>query len=268
MPTWPSTSGTKSRTDRVAVSYRRIVMVALRLRSFLAPDVAAWTGSPGQGYWRCASTFTTSALATAATPSSAAGEPQPVGRRGRHRHRSTDGLGQRRLGFGPARSQPWPVADHLQGDVADVEAGGAHQPGRLCEQGGAGGPRPPRVVGAEDGTRRHPDPQHRAARRRRRAQRRRRRCARRTRLARRGRAGRPGASAGRARAGGRRRRCRRGAAQPPEASRCASTASASSRSSGRVTLNASSAPGTTTTRPPCRSTWPASSVASPPSGAR
>ena len=55
-------------------------------------------------------------------------------------------------------------------------------------------------------------------------------------------------------------------AQPRRTSRPASTASASSRSSGRVTLKASSAPGTTTTRPPRRSTSPASSVASPASG--
>src|SRR4051794_16006590 len=53
MPTLPSTSGTKSRTDRVAVSYRR------RLT--------------GEGYLGAASTLTTSAVAMAATPS-----PRPV----------------------------------------------------------------------------------------------------------------------------------------------------------------------------------------------
>src|SRR4029079_365224 len=68
MPTLPSTSGTKSRTDLVAVAYRRSFMVALRLRSFLAPDVGARTGSPAQGYWRAIN-----AVATAARPS-----PRPV----------------------------------------------------------------------------------------------------------------------------------------------------------------------------------------------
>src|SRR5690242_16938170 len=72
MPTLPSTSGTKSRTDLEAVSYRRRLMVALRLRSLLAPDVAAQPGSLAQGYWR-----TTRADATAARPSPRPVRPRP-----------------------------------------------------------------------------------------------------------------------------------------------------------------------------------------------
>ncbi len=101
-----------------------------------------------------------------------------------------------------------PVADDLHRDVADLEAGGPHPPGRLGEQGHAAGARPLRVVGAEDRRRGRRARRQPAARRRRRGRRRRRRSARHSRRARPGSAARPGASAGQARAGARRRRCR------------------------------------------------------------
>ena len=55
------------------------------------------------------------------------------------------------LGLRATGTEPGPVADHLHGDVADVEARRA-DPGRgLGEQGGTGGAGPRRVGGAELG---------------------------------------------------------------------------------------------------------------------
>src|SRR5699024_9146461 len=56
---------------------------------------------------------------------------------------------QGRLALGAARAEAGAVTDDLDRDVADLEAGGPDASCGLAEQGGAGGPRPPGLGGAE-----------------------------------------------------------------------------------------------------------------------
>src|SRR4051794_4409973 len=78
-----------------------------------------------------------------------AGDAEAVRGRRRDADRRADGSGQHGLRLRPARSEPGSVTDDLHGDVADDEAGPAHQPHGLGEQLEAGRPRPPRVGRAE-----------------------------------------------------------------------------------------------------------------------
>ncbi len=79
----------------------------------------------------------------------AAGQAQPVGRRGGDRHRRADHRGQRRLRLGPARADARRVADHLHRDVGHRPARLAEQPHHLAQQRHPGRAGPLRVVGAE-----------------------------------------------------------------------------------------------------------------------
>jgi predicted amidohydrolase len=64
----------------------------------------------------------------------APGETEAVRRRRADRDVGVAGGAHRLLGLGPAGREPGPVADHLDGDVADLEPGGAHPPGCLRQQ--------------------------------------------------------------------------------------------------------------------------------------
>ena len=86
-----------------------------------------------------------SAVAIAATPSPRPVRPSPsvvVAETDTGAPTAADSGG---LGLGPARAEARPVADHLDGDVADLEAGVAHPAGGLGEQRRAGRAGPGRV---------------------------------------------------------------------------------------------------------------------------
>ena len=78
----------------------------------------------------------------------AAGEAEAVGGGRRDGDGRAGGVAERGLGLGAARPEARAVADHLDGDVADREAGLADAGGGLGEQGDAGraGPRAGRTV--------------------------------------------------------------------------------------------------------------------------
>ena len=172
-----------------------------------------------------------------------------------------------RLGLVAPRADARPVAHDLDGEVAHHPAVAGQDGGRRGQQRDAGGPRPLGARGAEVLPRDRPAPRPTAARRTRHGRRRRRRSDPPARPPRPATAGPRPTAHDPARTGARRHpyrpadRARRAQATTPAALRRARTASASSRSIGRVTLNASSCPGTTSTVPPRRSTSPASSVA-------
>ena len=74
------------------------------------------------------------AVAMAARPSPRPVRPEAVGGGGGEGERGAEGGGQGRLGLGAARAHLRAVAQHLHGDVADLEAGGAHPARGLGEQ--------------------------------------------------------------------------------------------------------------------------------------
>lgn len=77
------------------------------------------------------------------------GEAEAVRGGRRDGHGRIAGMAERGLGLVPPRSEPGPVADHLHGNVPDLEAGGAHSTGDLREQCHPRGARPPGVGRAE-----------------------------------------------------------------------------------------------------------------------
>ena len=85
-------------------------------------------GDPSRDYPRQGSR----AVAIAATPSPRPVRPSPSVVVAETEHRRADRLAQRRLGLGPARAEPRPVADDLDRHVADLEAGLAHPPRGLA----------------------------------------------------------------------------------------------------------------------------------------
>ena len=90
-----------------------------------------------------------SAVAIAATPSPRPVRPSPSVVVAETETGAPDGGRERRRGLGPARTQAGAVADHLDGHVADLEAGRPHPRCGLGQQGRAGGAGPLRLRRAE-----------------------------------------------------------------------------------------------------------------------
>ena len=80
-----------------------------------------------------------------------AGETESVRGRPGDGHRGSAGVGHRGLRLLASGADLRAVADDLDGDVADLEAGLPHEPGRLGEQRQAAGPGKLGAVGAEVG---------------------------------------------------------------------------------------------------------------------
>src|SRR5665647_511786 len=147
MPTLPSMMGTKSRSSCEAVSYRRMLTrqgyrrvdharasrlpfaqfrpvcsvqagFRRRIRAPERPELSKGqvvTRDSGRGEHDCGGDGG-NALA-------AAGESEPVSGRRRDRYRCRHDSAQHGLGLFTTRSEPGAVADDLDGDVADGEAG-------------------------------------------------------------------------------------------------------------------------------------------------
>jgi hypothetical protein len=91
----------------------------------------------------------TRAVAIAATPSPRPVSPRPSVVVAESETGAPTTSASSRLGLGARAPMRGPVADHLDRDVADLEAGGAHASYGLGEQGGAGGAGPLRLGRAE-----------------------------------------------------------------------------------------------------------------------
>src|SRR6266487_187824 len=80
----------------------------------------------------------------------ATGQPEPVGSRpGQADRNSSEGSGDRSLRIGTTGGDPWPVADHLNRDVADREPGIGEQSRGLAKQLRPPRALPPRLGGTE-----------------------------------------------------------------------------------------------------------------------
>jgi hypothetical protein len=72
----------------------------------------------------------------------APGQPESIRRRRRQRYRHSGSVTQCSDSLGSPRPKMWPVADHLDGDIADLETSLPYPDGSFPQQHDAGRPRP------------------------------------------------------------------------------------------------------------------------------
>ena len=126
MPTRPSTTGTKSRTLRVAVSWRRIGTG----RQYRDRSVDEGDGNRGDTF----------------TPT---GQSKTVGGGTRDTHWSAERCGQDILRLLTSRSDSWTITDHLYRCVDDREPTSAHRGSSMRDQRDTGRVSPLRVIGPD-----------------------------------------------------------------------------------------------------------------------